>query len=51
MSRNAWEFVETERLTGAACPIDVRDLGPNSIAADNRYHWAYIIYPAKPADG
>lgn len=48
-SRNAWTFVEIERLTGTQCPINTRDPDPKSIAADAGYGWAYIIYPADDA--
>lgn len=41
-SRNAWEFVETERLTGEVCPLNLRD--GRSIAADAGYGWAYVVY-------
>ena len=46
-SRNAWEFAETERLTGTPCPIDVRDPGPTALAADAGYHWAYLVCRAE----
>lgn len=44
-SRKAWEFVETERLTGYVCPLNLRD--GSSIAADADYGWAYVVYPAQ----
>lgn len=44
-SRNAWEFVETERVAGRVCPFNLRD--GKSIAADEGSGWAYIVYPAR----
>lgn len=43
-AREAWEFVEVERLEGRVCPIDVRD--PDAIAGDGGERWAYAVYPA-----
>lgn len=43
--RKAWEFVETERLSGKVCPINLHD--GRSIAADTDYGWAYIVYPVR----
>jgi len=42
--RNNWDFVETERLTGEVCPLNLQD--GKRIAADSGYGWAYIVYPA-----
>jgi hypothetical protein len=41
--RNGWEFIETERLDGAICPLDLHDR--KSIAAESGYGWAYLAYP------
>lgn len=40
--RRTWDVVETERLTGLPCPIDVRNPDPKAIVADAGYHWAFI---------
>jgi len=39
--RGGWEFVAVERLTGAPCPLDVRN--PGALAADAGYGWAYVV--------
>lgn len=41
-ARNAWDFVAVERLTGAPCPLNVRETGGGVIAADAGYGWAYV---------
>jgi len=47
-SRNAWDFVEIDRLPlGTPCPIDLQD--PKPIAAGSGYHWAYAVYPLRGA--
>lgn len=43
-SRADWNFVEVERSTEDACPIDPCD--PRVIAADARNGWAYAVYAA-----
>lgn len=48
-SRAEWDFVSTEQLTGAPCPLDLED--PGSIAAESGLDWAYVAYPAVRADG
>jgi hypothetical protein len=48
-ARARWEFVEIERTTEDACPIDPTD--PGVIAADARDGWAYAAYRAGDIDG
>jgi len=48
-SRNAWEFVKTERLKDIPCPINARDPEPNAIATDSGDNWAYVVYRADRA--
>ena len=42
--RNAWDFVETGRVTGTTCPLDLND---KTIATGCDYHWAHAVYCAK----
>jgi hypothetical protein len=46
-SRARWNFVQIERSTDDACPIDVCD--PKVIAADCGSGWAYAVFPAEVA--
>jgi hypothetical protein len=39
-SRRAWEFVETERVSGGNCPLDLN--APDALAAEAGHHWAYV---------
>jgi hypothetical protein len=43
-SRNAWEFVKTERLTGKVCPLNLND--GRSVATGAGHSWAYAVYRA-----
>jgi hypothetical protein len=45
--RNSWDFVATERLDGAVCPLDLHD--GKSIAAESGYGWAYVVYRSDSA--
>lgn len=38
--RRAWEFVETERISGGTCPLDLT--APDALAAEQGYDWAYV---------
>jgi hypothetical protein len=44
--RRTWEFATIERLSGIPCPLDMHD--PKAIAAEQGYHWAYVVYPHTP---
>ncbi|HEV2347385.1 MAG TPA: hypothetical protein VGS97_25040 [Actinocrinis sp.] len=43
-SRGLWDFVQTDRVSGPTCPLDLKD--GKSLAADQGYHWAYVAYRA-----
>ncbi len=43
--RSTWRIIETTRLIGPVCPLNMRD--GNAVAADAGRGWAYVVYPVR----